>query len=494
VRRAARRLREDPAALVVTIAALAWFAVLALDVWRRHDRFETFDYDLGFHSHYVWLLSRGRAFSTIVGLPAFGHNATVGYLLFVPSAWLGLPIPHVLNLAMTAALALGVVPVLRLARRRIDVPWIAAAVPLAYLLHPLVQGNVAETFHPDAMAITPLLAAYDAADERRWRRFWLFVALAIIWKADVALYLVFFGLVVVRRWDRRLAAWTVGIAAAWFAVAVFVVIPSQAGGTAVWGWQYGDLGDTPGEMLETSVRHPSRLLRHVEDGDPLGYARDLLVPYGFVPALAPAALAAAGPQLVLNTLSDADWTRRPIASPHYQALPTVAMTLGLVEGLAFVRRRRRAWLAPTIAVVTACALATTTSWGALRISARYANHWTEDGDPLRQAKEIATAMPGSDDVVSATWRFVPHLVERASIYAFPNPWQRRAYGVGEAAQPDPARIEWIILDLDALLDVDDHEIVDCIIAAGTFDEELRVGPIVVLHRDTDDEPVDAQCS
>jgi uncharacterized membrane protein len=496
VTRAARRLRGDRAALVVTLAALSWFAFLALRIWRRHDRFETFDYDLGFHVQYVWLLSRGRAFSTIVGLPVFGHNATFGYVFFVPFAWLGVSLPHVMNLTQTAALALGVVPLFRLARRRFDASWVCVAAPVLYLLHPIVQNSVWETFHPDAMAIAPLLAAYDAGDEARWRRFWVFVALAIVWKADVSLYLAFFGAIVVRRWNPRVGWSTAALGAGWFIVTVGLLIPSQAGGEPVWGEQYGDLGGTPGEMVATTVHHPTRLIRQLDDANPAAYVRDLLAPYGFAPLLAPVTLAPAAPQLLLNTLFDPDWTRDPFIGPHYQALPLVAMTLSLLEGLAYVRRRRPGLLDPAVAVIGACALAATTSWGALPISVRYDERWIAEaggGDPLNGVKEIAVAMPGARDAVAASGRFVPHLAERSSIYAFPNPWRPRNYGVGDVERPDPTEVEWLILDGDAQRIEAHREVLDCILAAGTFDEELRVGPILVLHRNERD-PVDAACT
>lgn len=95
-------------------------------------------------------------------------------------------------------------------------------------------------------------------------------------------------------------------------------------------------------------------------------------------------------------------------------------------------------------------------------------------------------------MVSAVWRFVPHLVQRQQLYAFPTPWQLTTDGVGDPERPDPAEVEWILLDLDALLDETHREVVDCIVAAGSFNEVLRDGPIVVLQRNRS-APDDAVC-
>ena len=470
---------------------MLWFAVLALDVWRRHDRFDTFDNDLGFHTQFVWLLSRGHWFSSILGLSPFAHNATFGYFLFVPLAWTGLPIPHVLDLTQALVIALGVVPVYRIARRRFGGGWITTALPVVYLLHPVVSGNVWETFHPEAMAMTPILEAYDAADERRWRRFWVFAALAIVWKSDVALFLAVLAVVVVRRWDRRVGWWAFAVAAVWFVLAVGVMIPSLAGGGTVYGWLYGDLGDSPREVVETSVRHPSRFVRHLGDGEPHRYYRELLLPFGFAPALSPSTLVVGLPQNLISLLSDMEFTRDPVDNPHYQALPVVALTLALLEGLALVRRHRPQVLEPLVVVVLACAVWSATASSPLPFGVKYAHFWSEDGDPLRRAKEQAVSMPGSHDVVSAQYRLVPHLAERRMVYSFPNPWRQVFYGVEGTPRPDPSRVEWLLLD-ETVLQPDEEPLLSCIIDAGTFDERYRDGPIVVWHRN-DREPIDASC-
>jgi uncharacterized membrane protein len=489
-RRARTRLQEDRSVLVVAVVAVLWFAVLALDVWRRHDRFDTFDNDLGFHTQFVWLLSRGHWFSTILGLSPFAHNSTFGYFLFVPLAWTGLPIPHVLDLTQALVIALGVVPVYRLARRRFD-GWVTTVLPVVYLLHPVVQGNVWETFHPEAMAMTPLLAAYDAADEGRWRRFWVFAALAIVWKADVALFLTVLALVAVRRRDRRMGWWAFGIAGLWFVLTVAVMTPGLSGGGTVYGSLYGDLGDSPQSVVRGSISHPSQFVRHLRDGEPVVYYRDLAAPFGLVPALSPSSLLVGLPQNLISLLSTQDFTRDPIDNPHYQALPVIALTIGLIEGLAFVRRRRPRVLDPLVVVVLACALASSTAWGALPFGVKYAHYWSEDGDPLRRAKEHAVSMPAADDVVSAQYRLVPHLAERRMTYSFPNPWIQVFYGVEGTPRPDPSRVEWLLLD-ESVLRPDEVRLVRCIADAGTFDELYREGAIAVWRRNGSP-PVDTTC-
>ena len=242
--------------------------------------------------------------------------------------------------------------------------------------------------------MTPLLWAYVSADARRWRPYVIAIALAIIWKSDVALFVAVLGIYVAIRWHRRIGVITAIVGAAWFVFVVAVMIPGFAGGGTVFGPLYGDLGATPLEVAGTAFQHPGKIVHQLGRAKPDRYARDLLAPYGFVPLLGAPALTLGLPQNAISLLSDREFTRDPFDNPHYQALPLVALTLALVEGVAFISRRRPSLRSPVLAVVTGSALAASVAWGPLPIGVRYHHYWVADHDPLRHAKELAVALPG----------------------------------------------------------------------------------------------------
>lgn len=419
-------MRREPGIAVLAVAALAWVFVMGLAVWRRHDRYGTFDLDIGFHTQLIWQLARGRSFSTILGLHAFAHNATFGYFLLVPFSWLGLVGPQSLDLLQTVVVASAVVPVHVLARRRLGTGWPAVVVALAWLLHPIVQNTVWETFHPEVIAAVLLLWAYVAADEGRWRRYWVFVLLAIIWKSDVALFVAMLGVWVAVRRSPRVGKQTVALGVVWFAVIAGIVIPRASGGETVYGALYGDLGDTPTEVALNSVTHPSRLYDHVVNARPVGYGLDLVVPFGGLPVLAPLEAAL--------------------------ALPQYALPFGV----------------------------------------RWNYYWSEDGDPLRAAKDAAVAMVGPSASVSSHYLFTAHFATRELAYTFPNPWVKQFYGVDSTAAPDPAEVEWVVLDEGVMSDLE-RDLATCIASSGAFETVLRDGDIVVLRRLIDIEPTDLAC-
>ena len=125
----------------------------------------------------------------------FGHHATPGYFLFVPFYWLGGG-PHLLNITQVCVAALGAVPVFLLARFRTGSAWVGTALGIAFLLHPALQFFMSELFHPEVIAITPLLCAYYCSVRKRWGWFACFAILAVCWKEDVALAVAILGLVI----------------------------------------------------------------------------------------------------------------------------------------------------------------------------------------------------------------------------------------------------------------------------------------------------------
>ncbi len=470
--------------LVLAAAIVVWSVVQYVHVWQRHDRFGTFDNDLGFHTQYVWQLAHGRSFSTILGLPAFGHNATYGYYLLVPLSWLGIG-PHGLNLVQTLTVALGAVPVFLLARDRLRNGWLAAAAGVAWLLNPLVQANVWETFHPETMAMTPLLWAYLMASRQRWMAFSVCGFLAVVWKADVALFLFVLGLIVARRWHRRVGLATAGLAAMWFLVTVMIVIPKFAsvdgGDGTVFGPLYGELGDTPVEVATTGITDPGLVWSKLDEHEPGRYGRDLLAPYGFVSLLSPSTLALGLPQAAISLLSDQPFTRDPFRNPHYQAIPAVALALAMVEGVARLARRRFTRARGAIGLVSAFALATSASWGTLAFSVRSDGYWVAEGDPFLLARRAAVALVPDEASISAQYLIVPQLAERESVYSFPNPWRKVFYGVKGTPAPDPAVVEYVLQD-ESLTEGDGLVIWQCLLDSGAFDEVFRLDPIVLLRR------------
>ena len=171
----------EPARTVLFVCIVVWMAWF----WRlpllRHDRFQTFGFDLGIYDQGVWLLSQFRdPFVTVRGLDIFGHHMNVILLAIAPLYRLGGGVEVLLGVQLVAQ-ASGAIAMFLLGRDVLRSRWCGVALAVALLLNPTYQWLMWEFFHPDAVAIGPLLFAYWAARQQRWGWF----AVAAVHRARV---------------------------------------------------------------------------------------------------------------------------------------------------------------------------------------------------------------------------------------------------------------------------------------------------------------------
>ena len=478
------QVRDEPAALVLGAAIVVWTIVFsALDVLRQN-RYRTIDFDLGIHDQAIWLLAHGRVFDTVRGLPVFGHHATFAYYLLVPFEWLGGG-PNIWNLLQVLALSTSAIPIYLLARQRLLNPWWALGLSIVWLLQPPLQFFAWETFHPEVMAIPFILWAYWFGENRRWLAFAVLLVLAMTWKEDVSLLVVGLGVLYVIRGRRRVGALVIAGGLAWFLIVGAWLVPHLAGGGTVYGGLYGDLGSTPADVLKTGLTHPGQIVQRLSDNNAGGYVRDILAPFGFTPLAAPEMLLLGLPQALVNLLSTANFTYD--LRYHYQALPMVALGLGMVEGVARLRRlaERRRWgdspVRFVVGFASACALAATVAWGPSPLGVDFQNgYWPLSVSADATARDQMLPAIGSQDGVSADYYTVPHLTHRSIVYTFPNPWENKNYGISTSAIGDPAKVKWILVDT-SLFQPSDSVLFNRLIAT-EFTVRQRMGTVVLAER------------
>jgi uncharacterized membrane protein len=473
-----RPLRTVGGPMLVLYFAMALMAVtfLVLVYW-RHARFGTFDYDLGLYDQQMWQLSNGRGFMTVRGLHAFGHHANIAHLLLVPFYWLGAG-PNFLNSLMIVAVVLGAIPVYGIAHHHLRNEWHALVPALAFLLHPTTGWLLQETYHPDAMAIAPMFAAYYAALKHRWLAYGLWLAFAMSWKEDVALAAFMLGIVLAIQGQKKPALITMAASATWFLIATQVLIPAFSPGGAFFEGFYGDLGSNPIEMAETSVTDPTVVWEHLDNADAVGYSRDLSASYGFTSLLSPSTLLLALPQTAANLLSVQGFTWNPRV--HYASMVLVALTISMAQGVA--RPARLGLRRALLGLVMVSVVTTSVLWGIAPWSQEYEKgfwplHETERMELYRQA----VALPEPGEGVAATYLLVPHLTHREHIYGFPNPWEPFYWGIAGEDPDPPANVDWIVID-ERLLNEEHLQIFDGLIDSGEFELVMSVDGVIVAER------------
>jgi uncharacterized membrane protein len=454
-----RSHRFDGPRVVLVAAVLLWSITLDRLGTLRQDRFRTFGFDLGIYDQAIWLLSRARdPFITVRGLEAFGHHVNVILLLLAPFYRLGAG-PHFLLLVQVGAQASGAFAVFLLARDRIADRWIACCLGVVYLLHPTSQWLVWEFFHPDAVAIGPLLFAYWASRERRWNWFAVAGVLAILCKEDVALVMVVIGLLILWRGDRRIG---LGVSVASLAVYVVdtrLVIPWQNGIGPFYDTFFGTLGTNPLQVAVNVVRHPGTTWGLVHQHDRLEYLWRILAPVAFVPIISPSTFAIAFPMLAVNLLSSFPYTRD--AHFHYSALVLVGVMIATVEGVA--RLPTLPMRRVLVGVILATSVVSTVAWGPSPVGVEYRRGWWPlQTDPRQAVNDTAIREVPANADVSASYVYVPHLTHRVNVYEFPVPWRDINWGVHGEHLDDPGRVQWIVVDRE-LLDADGESLLDALL-------------------------------
>jgi len=471
---------------VPQVAALVLCIVYALVmyrlVWLRHERFGSFDYDLGMYDQGIWQLAHGRGFMTVRGMHVFGHHANFGYLLLVPFYWIGAG-PHFLNAVNTIGVVACCLPLYFMAKRGLRSDWAGLAVCFVFLFHYVPQWMINETFHPENLAAPFIIGAVYLAIEGRWRGYWWCIGLAMIWKEDVALVTAVLGVVLIfMTREFRRGALTVVVSAIWFVVCLKLVIPFFSPDGAVFDGLFGELGKSATDVVFNSVRQPSLALRILQEHGAEAGALDMMRPYAFTSFAAPHLMLLGLPQHVVNFLSVQSFTWE--TKFHYAMFPFVGITLAAVRG-ATTRSRR--WVGWAMVVAMVVGVVATRNMGVGPWSNQYAmGFWPLTEDPVLQpARERAVAQVRPDDVVSAPYFLVPHLSQREEVYTFPNPWKPNNFGARPGVRRDPARVDVVIMQ-PMSLQGDEVTIWNGVIATGEFSREAAFGsdidPVEVWRR------------
>ena len=477
--------RRDPVRWILGGMVVLWFVVFFLLCKLRHDRFGTFAFDLGTYDQGVWLLARGEQFVTVRGLNILGHHMNLILLAIAPFYWLGAG-PVFLAFVQVAAQASGAVAVFLLARDRLADRWLALVLAAVLLLNPTYQFLTWEFFHPDAVAIAPILFAYWAGRARRWGWFAVAAVLAVACKEDAALAIAVIGVLIAFRENRRLGAVAAGLAAGWFLLTTRVLQPALIPGNApFYDTFFGDLGNSFGEVLKNVFRRPGTVFDLATQGDRISYYQLMFAPFAFLPLASLSTLLIAVPMLAVNVLTTFPYARDH--EYHYSALVVAGGILATVEGIARLGRSpgARRFL---VGAVAACALATSVAWGVSPIAIKYRQgYWPLATSPRTAVQQAAVDLVPDGEAVSAIYLLVPHLTHRERIYNFPEPFRRVDWGVQGEGLHDPAVVDWLVLDRQLLNDRD-QRLVDRLLAS-QFTVRYDTDGILVAERTAPGSPV-----
>lgn len=275
----------------------------------RHILFQSNALDLGWFDQAIYLISQGKPpIVSFVNFHILGDHAA---LIFYPIALLYKIFKSVywLFAIQAIALSLGAFPLQQLALHSGLKENQATALPIIYLLYPLIFNVNLFDFHPDVIAVPAILWGVLAA--RLGYIKWFCVAIIIILscKAILSLTVAAMGIWLLI-FEKKRTCGTIAIIAgiAWFIIATQVIIPFFTGTDAAVQMadeRYSYLGDSLGEIALNLLLKPWLVLSKLFTLPNLEYLILLFIPliWGLSPRhLSP--LIGAIPALGLNLITD----------------------------------------------------------------------------------------------------------------------------------------------------------------------------------------------
>ena len=485
------RFRMHPAAVLVAVGTLIWIGTFGALAVQHHRNFGTWSFDMGIYDQGYWLVSRfGQTFVTVRGLQFWGQHINLIAYLYAPFYWLGAG-PIFLMATQAACLGAGAVPVYLIARDRLG-PWYGLGFATSFLLYPAVQFISWANYHPEAMVITPFLFAWWFASRGRWTPYWIALALVLCIREDAALAVMVLGLVLwVRRFravrrgeevpDRRgaMSYLTFGAGAVWYVFCTKLAIPHFNNGDEPFyvAYFYSAWGTTMGEVAGSVLRHPNRVVSDATQPDRLRFYRDLFLPLGMFPLAGLGVLLMAAPQMLASVIGASPYAR--MINYQYTTVMIAPIFIASIEGY---RRwiHPRPWRRWAMVWLLGCAVVTNVAWSPSPIGDRNVI-WARYNDRVPELQHAVDMVPTGASL-TATFSLLPHLAHRARVYDWPNPWKVAYWGNHNENPPDPAGVEYLVLDLHHVAQAD-LAIVDTLTApGGEFETLYDTDDILVARR------------
>ena len=289
----------------------------------RHASFRTLALDLGTVDQAMWNTSRGRLLE-YTPLPVTFDEANPDLspdsrlvsgrleLIFLPLSlfyWLWADSRFLIALQVIL-LAGGAIPLYHLARAKLGDGAASLTITLAYLLYFPLHYIILSGFNASALMVPFILWAWLAAEQGRWRNYYLAIGIALFCAVDAALVLIGMGVYFLLKGTggspsgryRLHGMVTLLLGVVWIALDLGLVLP--------WAKElYGSADQAL--LLERYGGFGRDVLRALLDREKLQTLVDLIAALGWTPLLAPLTLLPALPVLLFSLL---------IALPGYDSV------------------------------------------------------------------------------------------------------------------------------------------------------------------------------
>lgn len=366
------------------------------------------------------------------------------YPLALITSWF--PRPQTLLILKSLALSATVIPLWRLARHpKLGKLGISSAIVVlfSYATYSAVHAMNAADFSPAILATPLLMTSVYCGFVGRYKTMTIFAVLVMCARADLAITLFGFGLLLASTRNRKAGLWLSVLATTWFFVSVYGFQRILAGGDFTFLSAYSAFGDTPMAILGGITTNPGEFLRTVFSVGNFKALVTLLAPVLFLPLTAPRYLMPAIPLYILYL--GADVTVGRIS----ESAQTVPMTVFVLVATVFALQRTGRVLVQRVRVdrrvLLAMLLTSSVFFVRDSVTSPYERPW-EWGvrDTTDEARmQVVGRLVDIDDPVRASWTMLPPLAERLALYELDLSAEQDLTATVERVTKD---VDWVIFD------------------------------------------------
>ena len=397
----------------------------------------------------AWRRGNGGVGAPLGGVdPASGSGSLVGEAVARMAAIV--PPEAMFVVVQSAALALAIVPLWRIAREEAHLRVGATSVIVAALcLAPTLHRTLLSSFHPEVVALPALLWALLHGRRGAGVQFWACVAIVLATRADLGLSVAALGLVLwfTVRWRAGLIAAAIGTV--WTLAAALAIDPSIPDHPLTPAGEFVARSVGPLAVVARIGRDPLSQLGQLATAPALTFLVVVLAPLLFLPLVAPRRASAAVPALALAMIADADVqeaAQRGVISLSPAAAHIAPAMAFVFVALVFALERIGQISVTRVNVdrrLLAAMLAGATLFFLTEApTSPFERPWTWGGrDVVDGARELATGPIAEGDAVAASPGVVALVAERAVVVELPL----------DPADLTPTRIERVAGSVDAVV-------------------------------------------
>lgn len=302
-------IKKHPQVSLLTIVTACYTIYFTVVSFLRYDNFYTGRFDLGNMAQTVWNSLHGKIFfftnpNGTEQISRLAFHADFILVLLAPfyALWQN---PKMLLLIQTLVVAAGAFFVYIIARDVLKHRNLALLFSFIYLLNPSVQRANIYDFHAVTLVTTFFLATYYFFLKKRYGLFILFAFLAALCKEQIWLIIALFGLLVLFIHKKRI----LGVSIFFVSVAMFYflfwyAIPKTLGSQHFALAYLSDFGDSPTQIIKSIIFSPEKILQTIMQPARLDYLKQLFMPLGYLSVLFPFFLIFAGPDFLIDLLSN----------------------------------------------------------------------------------------------------------------------------------------------------------------------------------------------